>query len=43
MTINVALLTTDALVFGCDSTASTGDYYIDPFEIGLERTQAANF
>lgn len=37
MTINVALVTNEALILGCDSTASTGDYYIDPFAIGLEK------
>jgi hypothetical protein len=37
MTINVALVTSEALVLGCDSTASTGDYYIDPFAVGLEK------
>lgn len=31
MTINVALVTTEALVFGCDSTASTTAHYLDPF------------
>jgi hypothetical protein len=36
MTINVGLVTSEALVLGCDSTAITGDYYIDPF-IGLEK------
>jgi hypothetical protein len=36
MTINVALVTSDALILGCDSTASRGSYYIDPFEIGLD-------
>jgi hypothetical protein len=43
MTINVALITNDALVFGCDSTASTGDYYIDPFVIGLDRDSNGKF
>jgi hypothetical protein len=36
MTINVVLVTNEALILGCDSTASRGDYYIDPFQIGLE-------
>lgn len=36
MTINVALVTSEALVFGCDSTASTTDYLLSPFEF-LER------
>lgn len=36
MTINIALLTSEALIFGCDSTASSGKYYVDPFEAGFE-------
>jgi|SRR5215813_2075009 len=36
MTINVVLVTNEAVVLGCDSTASRGDYYIDPFRIGLD-------
>jgi hypothetical protein len=36
MTINVMLVTGDALILGCDSIASRGTYYIDPFTIGLE-------
>jgi hypothetical protein len=40
MTINVALVTSEALIIGCDSTASRSDYYIDPFQIGIEVDQA---
>ena len=40
MTINVALVTTEAFVLGCDSTASTGEYYLDPFHIGVEKDAA---
>ena len=37
MTINIGLVTSDALILGCDSVASTSDYYLDPFKIGFER------
>ena len=37
MTINVGLITSEALILGCDSTASTGDFYLDPFADGLQR------
>ena len=33
MTINVALVTSEALVFGCDSIASTTEYFLPPFEL----------
>ncbi|HVH74909.1 MAG TPA: hypothetical protein VM755_08325 [Stellaceae bacterium] len=33
MTINVALATSDALVIGCDSIASTVSYYVDPIRL----------
>ncbi len=36
MTINVILVTSDAVILRCDSTASRGNYYINPFAIGLE-------
>lgn len=32
MTINVALVTAEALVFGCDSVASTTKHLLDPFQ-----------
>lgn len=40
MTINVMLVTGDALILGCDSIASRGTYYIDPFELGLQADEA---
>jgi hypothetical protein len=43
MTINVALVTSEALVLGCDSTASTSDTYIDPFALGMEVGQDGKF
>lgn len=43
MTVNVALLTSEALILGCDSTASTGDYYINPFAVGIEKDSAGKF
>jgi hypothetical protein len=42
MTINVALVTSEALVFGCDSTASTSSYFVDPFGKGLEIDKQGN-
>lgn len=36
MTINIALATTDALVLGCDSVASTSNFFIDPMRIDWE-------
>ncbi len=33
MTINVGLVTSDAVVLGCDSIASTTNYYLDPFRL----------
>jgi hypothetical protein len=36
MTINVALVTSEALVFGCDSTASMSGYFLNPFGKGLQ-------
>lgn len=32
MTINVAVVTSEALVLGCDSIASVTGYFVDPFE-----------
>jgi len=31
MTINIALLTAEALIVGCDSLSSVTQKYIDPF------------
>jgi hypothetical protein len=42
LTINVSLVTSEALVLGCDSTASRGDYYVDPFQIGLQKDASGN-
>src|SRR5579871_474563 len=33
MTINVAVVTSEALVLGCDSIASTMRYFVDPFSV----------
>lgn len=33
MTINVGLVTSEALVFGCDSIASSTEYLVNPFEL----------
>jgi hypothetical protein len=37
MTINIAVATCDALILGCDSIASTAQYYVDPFKVGWEK------
>jgi len=37
MTVNIGLVTSDALVLGCDSIASNAQYYVDPFKIGWEK------
>lgn len=37
MTVNIGLVTSDALVLGCDSVASTTEYFIDPDRIKWER------
>jgi len=37
MTINIALATSDALVFGCDSIASTASYMVDPFSLEFQK------
>lgn len=42
MTINIALATSDALVIGCDSIASTTAYYLDPMSILWERDDDGN-
>ena len=41
MTINVALVTSEGLVFGCDSTASTTDVFLQPFEF-MERDESGS-
>ena len=33
LTINVALVTNDSIVFGCDSVASRRDALVDPFAL----------
>ena len=37
MTINIAVATSDALILGCDSIASSAQYYVDPFKVGWEK------
>lgn len=36
MTTNIGLVTSDAVVLGCDSIASTSDWYLDPFALQWE-------
>lgn len=36
MTVNIGLVTSDALVLGCDSVASTTGYYLDPMRCEFE-------
>jgi len=42
MTINIALVTSDALVLGCDSIASTIGYMVDPFSLDQQKDAAGN-
>lgn len=37
MTINIALATSDAVILGCDSIASTTQYFLDPFDLEWEK------
>jgi hypothetical protein len=39
MTINIAVVTSEALVLGCDSISSTTGYFLDPFEYPSEPTE----
>jgi hypothetical protein len=43
MTINVALATSDALVLGCDSIASTTAYFLDPMAIPWRKDAKGEF
>jgi hypothetical protein len=42
MTVNIALATSDALVFGCDSVASTTSHLLDVLNIRWERDDGGN-
>jgi hypothetical protein len=42
MTINIALATSDALVLGCDSVASTSSFFLDPMDIKWEQDTDGN-
>jgi len=42
MTINVTLVTSDALIMGCDSIASTSQFFLDPMKL-LKRNEAGEF
>jgi hypothetical protein len=33
MTINIAVVTSEALVLGCDSISSVTQYFVDPFSL----------
>jgi hypothetical protein len=33
MTVNIGLVTSDAVVLGCDSVASTTNYFLDPIAL----------
>ncbi len=37
MTINIGLVTSEAVVFGCDSIASVTGYYLNPFRLEFEK------
>ena len=42
MTINIALATSEGLVLGCDSIASSIEYVVDPFELNQTRDDDGN-
>ncbi|HUZ31643.1 MAG TPA: hypothetical protein VMV19_06000 [Xanthobacteraceae bacterium] len=37
MTVNIGLVTSDAVILGCDSVASTTAHYVNPFELDWDR------
>ena len=39
MTINIALVTPDAIILGCDSIASTTEFLVDPFELTPQKDE----
>jgi hypothetical protein len=39
VTINIVVLTSEALVLSCDSIASVTEYFVDPFTCAGERTE----
>jgi len=39
MTVNIGLVTNEALVLGCDSIASVISHYINPFQMELQKTR----
>ena len=43
MTVNVALVTSEALILGCDSIASTRGYYLNPFKFPLEPDEEGKY
>lgn len=43
MTVNIALVTSEALVLGCDSVASTFQPFLDPFSVEWEEDGDGNF
>ena len=43
MTINIAVVTNEALVLGCDSTASTTQPLLDPFRPGMQKTKGGRY
>ena len=42
MTINIALATSEGLVLGCDSIASSIEYVVDPFELSQPKDEQGN-
>ncbi len=42
MTINIALATSEGLVLGCDSIASSIEYVVDPFELNQPEDEKGN-
>jgi hypothetical protein len=43
MTINITLVTSQAVILGCDSTASVTSHFVNPFVVGMSKDKAGNF
>jgi hypothetical protein len=43
MTVNIGLVTSDAVLLGCDSIASTTGYFLDPIEMDWETGPGGEF
>jgi hypothetical protein len=43
MTINIAVVTSEALVLGCDSISSVTQYFVDPFSLPMDNVDGERF